>query len=143
MRASPAAATCYPRPRQQHVPVWVGGNGERRTLRLVARHADACNLKGDVAAVERCLAALRAHCADEGRDPASVHVSHLSTASVLAAGATRTHEGAAPLEDQVGRDRELAEAGVQTAVLAVPELGVDPKALARAAELVARLPRLA
>ena len=134
------AATCYPRPLQEHVPVWVGGNGERRTLRLVARHADACNLKGDVATVGRCLAALRAHCADEGRDPASVHVSHLSTASVLPAGAARTHEGAAPLDDQVGRYRELAEAGVQTAILAVPELGVDPKALARVAELVARFP---
>ena len=42
-----AEATCYPRPLQEHIPILVGGSGERRTLRLVARHADACNLFGD------------------------------------------------------------------------------------------------
>ena len=42
-------AICYPRPLQEHVPLLVGGQGERRTLRLVARYADACNLRGDPA----------------------------------------------------------------------------------------------
>ena len=42
-----AEAICYPRPRQEHIPVLIGGSGERRTLRLVARYADACNLFGD------------------------------------------------------------------------------------------------
>ena len=46
-RVTVPAATCYPRPLQEHVPILVGGSGERRTLRLVARHADACNLFGD------------------------------------------------------------------------------------------------
>jgi F420-dependent oxidoreductase-like protein len=131
------AATCYPRPLQDHVPIWVGGNGRARTLRLVARHADACNLKGDLTTVRGCLDALRQHCADVGRDPADVHVSHLSTASVFPDGAPRPAADAGSLDEQVGRYRELAEAGVQTAILALPDLGVDPKALARAGELVA------
>ena len=40
--------TCYPRPLQAHVPVILGGGGERRTLRLAAQYADAANVFGDV-----------------------------------------------------------------------------------------------
>ncbi|MCM3885802.1 LLM class F420-dependent oxidoreductase [Frankia sp. R82] len=57
-----------PRPlRRPHPPILIGGSGERKTLRLVARYAQACNLFGgpDVA---RKLDVLRAHCADVGRD---------------------------------------------------------------------------
>ena len=39
---------CYPRPLQEPIPILVGGNGERRTLRLAARYADACNVIGEV-----------------------------------------------------------------------------------------------
>lgn len=50
------------------VPIVVGGSGERRTLRLVAEHADACNLWGEGAdRVRRKLEVLRGHCADVGR----------------------------------------------------------------------------
>ena len=62
-------ATCYPRPLQEHVPILVGGSGERRTLRLVARHADACNLFGDPEIVRHKVGVLHEHCAAEGRDP--------------------------------------------------------------------------
>ena len=44
-------AACYPRPLQEHVPVIVGGGGERRTLRLAAQYADAANVFGDAATV--------------------------------------------------------------------------------------------
>lgn len=50
------------------VPILVGGGGERKTLLLVARYADACNLFGrDVAAFRRKLEVLREHCATIGR----------------------------------------------------------------------------
>jgi F420-dependent oxidoreductase-like protein len=104
-----AETLCYPRPLQERIPILVGGQGERRTLRLVARHADACNLFGDPATVRRKLAVLREHCAAEGRDPAEITVTHLTTA---------VRGG---VEDEVGRFRELAEAGVQTAIVALAD----------------------
>ena len=54
------AATCYPRPLQERVPILVGGSGERRTLRLVARYADACNLFGEPDVVAHKVDVLRA-----------------------------------------------------------------------------------
>jgi F420-dependent oxidoreductase-like protein len=110
-------AVCYPRPLQERIPILVGGSGERRTLRLVARHADACNLFGDPATVRRKLAVLHEHCATEGRDPAAVAVTHLAPARVIEAGEPREGPGAATVEEHVGRYRELAEAGVQTAIV--------------------------
>lgn len=50
-----------------HPPILVGGGGERRTLRLVARYADASNFGGDPASFGRKLRVLRRHCAEIGR----------------------------------------------------------------------------
>jgi F420-dependent oxidoreductase-like protein len=116
-----AEATCYPRPVQERVPILIGGSGERRTLRLVARHADACNLVGDPGRVRRKLAVLREHCAAERRDPATIEVTHLSPARVIAEGEPREGQGAATAEEHVGRYRELAEAGVQTAIVGLSD----------------------
>jgi F420-dependent oxidoreductase-like protein len=107
------AATCYPRPLQERVPILVGGSGERRTLRLVARHADACNLFGEPDVVRHKVGVLHRHCATEGRDPATITVTNL------------TQVPDAPLDDAVGRFRAFAEAGVQQAVVGLPG-GLDP-----------------
>jgi F420-dependent oxidoreductase-like protein len=132
------AATCYPRPLQERVPIWVGGSGERRTLRLVARYADGCNLFGDAATVRRKVDVLRQHCAAAERDPATVRVTHLSNASVWAAGRERSHPDAGTVDEQVGRYRELAEAGVQTAIVGLPDPRTDPDAVSRFADVIAR-----
>ncbi|MBO0748283.1 MAG: LLM class F420-dependent oxidoreductase [Acidimicrobiaceae bacterium] len=50
-----------------HPPIMIGGGGERKTLRLVARYAQACNLF-DGPQVEHKLDVLRRHCAAEGRN---------------------------------------------------------------------------
>ncbi|MEU2615604.1 LLM class F420-dependent oxidoreductase [Micromonospora sp. NPDC007271] len=56
-----------------HPPIMIGGGGERKTLRLVARYADACNLFGNSPAeVAHKLDVLRGHCAAEGRDYDSI-----------------------------------------------------------------------
>jgi alkanesulfonate monooxygenase SsuD/methylene tetrahydromethanopterin reductase-like flavin-dependent oxidoreductase (luciferase family) len=51
-----------PRPLRGDIPIMVGGSGERKTLRLVAQYADACNLFGDVERVRHLLGVLERHC---------------------------------------------------------------------------------
>jgi F420-dependent oxidoreductase-like protein len=65
-----AETLCVPAPLSRpHPPIMIGGGGERKTLRLVARYADAGNLFGSSPAdVARKLDILREHCAAEGRD---------------------------------------------------------------------------
>jgi F420-dependent oxidoreductase-like protein len=122
------AATCYPRPLQEHVPIWVGGGGERRTLRLAAQYADGCNFGGDPAVVRHKIEVMRGHCAEFDRDPVEIRVTHLSTAD----------DPAPPsVDDQIGRYRELAEAGVQTAIVGLRSLGTDPDAVKRFAPVIA------
>lgn len=60
-------------------PILVGGGGEQRTLRLVARYADACNLFGDPATIRHKLEVLERHCAEAGRDPAEITKTRLGT----------------------------------------------------------------
>jgi F420-dependent oxidoreductase-like protein len=129
-------AICYPRPLQERIPILVGGGGERRTLRLVARHADACNLFGDPDTVRHKLAVLREHCADERRDPATVAVTHLQRARVIRDGEPREGINAGTVEEQIGRYRELAEAGVETAIVGIGDLA-GTETVERFAEVIA------
>lgn len=133
-------AICYPRPIQEHMPILVGGGGERRTLRLAAQYADACNVMGEPDVVRHKVAVLTDHCRDVGRDPAEVEVTHLSPVLVgrdrdevvelvdanRGRSATRTAATerltAGTVEDHVGRFRQLAEAGVQTAMVSLVDL---------------------
>jgi F420-dependent oxidoreductase-like protein len=138
-------AMCYPRPLQPHVPILVGGGGERRTLALVARYADACNIVGEAPVVRRKVEALHRHCTTLGRDPAAVEVTQLSStllgrdAAEVAGLVERTRPRGTPAErwatranagtvrDQVARFTELAGAGVRTAIVSLPDLGdVEP-----------------
>lgn len=128
-------AVCYPRPLQERIPILVGGSGEQRTPRLVARHADACNLVGDPATVRQKLAVLREHCATEGRDPAAIRVTHLVAVRVIADGEPREGEGAATVDEHVGRLRELAEAGVQTAIVGLSD-AAGPDSVHRFADVI-------
>ncbi len=61
-----------PRPIRGDIPILVGGSGERKTLRLVAKHADACNLFGDAATLRHKLGVLDERCAEVGRDPGEI-----------------------------------------------------------------------
>lgn len=61
-----------PMPLRDHLPLLVGGGGERRTLRTVARYADACNFGGGIDNVRRKDQVLRERCEEIGRDEAEI-----------------------------------------------------------------------
>ena len=61
-----------PQPLRGDIPIVVGGSGERKTLRLVAKYADGCNIFGDVEHVKHLLGVLEGHCEDVGRDPSEI-----------------------------------------------------------------------
>ncbi len=65
-------AIARPRPVQAHLPILVGGMGPRKTLPLVARHADIWNAYGGIADVATASDLLDARCRDIGRDPATI-----------------------------------------------------------------------
>jgi len=106
------------------VPIMVGGGGEKKTLRLVAQYADACNVFGTPEAIARKYAILDAHCAAVGRDPAEIERSTLQNVRVSADGA-RGAETPAQVVDRFG---ELSDAGAQHVIVAVTDL-TDPAPL--------------
>ena len=115
---------CYPRPLQEKVPILIGGSGEKRTLKLVAQYADACNLFGNPETIAHKVEVLHRHCADVGRDPGEITVTNLYT---VRPDATE--------EELVGRFRQFADAGVQTAVVNLPDLD-SPAPVERLAEVI-------
>jgi F420-dependent oxidoreductase-like protein len=78
-----------PRPLRGDIPILVGGSGERKTLRLVAQYADACNVFGDAERARHLMGVLDAHCADVGRDPSEITRTSLRTIAIA-----ETHEEA-------------------------------------------------
>jgi len=61
-----------PLPVQDRLPILIGGGGEKKTLRIVARYADACNLGGGFETVRRKDEILRRHCDEVGRDESEI-----------------------------------------------------------------------
>jgi F420-dependent oxidoreductase-like protein len=65
-------AVCEPKPVQDPLPILIGGGGERRMLRIVARYADRWNTWGRPELIARKSAVLDEHCAEIGRDPTAI-----------------------------------------------------------------------
>lgn len=112
---------CVPQPiAKPHPPIVVGGGGERRTLKLVARYADACNLFEDLGpdGLRRKLEVLRRHCDAEKRDYDAIERTTL--------GVVELGSGAESAADVIRRCRELAGAGIQHAIFIVRDLRPEP-----------------
>ncbi len=130
--------TCYPRP-VGDIPIIVGGGGERRTLRVVARLADGCNLPSDVDTLARKREILRRHCAELGRDPDEVIVTVLDLPIIgsdrddawarverlrgrTAAAVFARRHNAGTVEDHARRLDGLRTSGVATVFISMPDL---------------------
>lgn len=94
-----------PQPLQRpHPPILIGGGGERKTLRLVAKYAQACNLFASPE-LEHKLDVLRQHCADLGRDYDEIEKTVMMPIDVGPTGEN--------VDDILGRIEEFAKLGIQ------------------------------
>ena len=62
----------HPLPIQQHLPIMIGGSGEKKTLRTVARYADMWNGMGPLDVMRHKVEVLHRHCEEVGRDPSEI-----------------------------------------------------------------------
>src|SRR5436190_2076317 len=67
-----------------HIPLLIGGGGEKVTLRLVAQYANACNIGGDIPTIKHKLGVLKQHCEQLGRDYESIRRTTLIDDCVIA-----------------------------------------------------------
>jgi F420-dependent oxidoreductase-like protein len=99
-----------------HPPIMIGGSGEKKTLRLVAQYADACNLFARVGRdeIRHKLEVLRGHCEEVGRPYEEIERSALGTVNLGPGGMTAS--------DFIEQCRELAEVGIQHYIVNVPNV---------------------
>ena len=115
MFASLAEPIIRPQPlARPHPPVMVGGNGERRTLRLVAEYGDACNfLVLEPHEIRAKLEVLRRHCDAVGRDMRDIEITALDEIDL--------RPGRMSPADVVARARAQGDAGVQHLIVNMPD----------------------
>ena len=111
-------ATCEPTPVQSRLPLLVGGAGERRTMKVAARHADVWHCWADPTTFEAKNAVLDRHCASVGRDPAAIARATGGTVAVHSDG----HE---PQEDPGEYDVAGSSAQVVERLLEFGAAGAD------------------
>ena len=96
-----------------HPPILIAGSGEQRTLRLVARYADACNLSPGPQ-IPKKLEILQKHCEAEGRDYDAIEKTCMFALDV--------GEDGSKGGELVGQLRWLASLGIQTVIGVVPNI---------------------
>src|SRR5438067_5389802 len=119
-----------------HIPLLIGGGGEKVTLKLVAQYGDACNVNGDLETIKHKFAVLKQHCETVGRDYESIH---RSVACLCTIGETDEQARAKVPAALLGRPvaagalignpdtirhqlAELEAAGVQEVILGFPDI---------------------
>jgi F420-dependent oxidoreductase-like protein len=110
-----AETLCSPQPLSRpHPPILIAGGGEKKTLRLVAQYANACNLYGPPGTVRAKLAILKKHCETLGRNYGSIEKTTLGTVDL--------QRGKMSASDVIAQCKELAAMGVQHAIFNMPNV---------------------
>ena len=112
-----AETLCIPQPlTKPHPPILIGGSGEQKTLRLVAKYADACNIFGNqgIEFVRSKLDVLKQRCDEVGRDYNAIEKTALATVN-LAPGAMKTN-------DVIELCRSMASVGIQHMIFNMPNV---------------------
>src|ERR671924_832869 len=126
-------AYCNPKPIQKpSPPILVGGSGERKTLKIVAKYADACNLFGSAETIKRKLNILKEHCKSVGRDYDSILKTKLDLVVIDENGdmaRKRAQQFYIGIPEQQIRDREFAIYGtpedVSRQIKLLEEVGIQ------------------
>jgi F420-dependent oxidoreductase-like protein len=112
-----AETLCSPQPLSKpHPPILIGGSGEKKTLRLVAKYADACNLfaRMGIETVGAKLDILKQHCEKVGRDYSEIEKTTLSTVHLA--------PDKMNAKDVVEECCALANIGIQHAIFNMPNV---------------------
>ncbi len=97
-----------------HIPMLIGGGGEKVTLKLVAQYGDACNVNGDIATIQHKFDVIKQHCATVGRDYESIH----RTVSVICAIGETEEQAQASIPSEM---RRLFGDRIQGAMIGTPD----------------------
>ena len=97
-----------------HIPLLIGGGGEKVTLKLVAQYADACNIGGDIDTIKHKFDVIRQHCETVGRDYQSIH----RTSST---GCFMGESEEAALAQLKPRERQMVEVLRRSALIGTPQ----------------------
>ena len=135
-------ATCWPKPVQAHLPLWIGGRGERRTLEIAARRADGWNAAyTSPAEFARLNGVLNQWCEHDDRDPSAIKRS-ANVAFHLATDAAGVARERANLAKDWGAGASRIEAGalIGTPDTAAEQIMAYEEAGADAVNIVLRAP---
>jgi len=106
---------CVPQPLSRpHPPILVAGSGEKKTLRLVAQYADACNLFGDATVVGGKLAILKKHCDTLKRDYGTIEKTAIQSVHL--------GSGKDTVKSVIATCKSMADVGVQQMLFNMPDV---------------------
>lgn len=99
-----------------HPPILIGGSGEKKTLKLVAQYADACNLFAgtDMGEISHKLDILKQHCDQAGRNYADIEKTALESVNL--------GEGGISTREMINRCKQLSETGIQHLIVNMPNV---------------------